>query len=393
MPRFTIPYYYEIKTFAKGILRKFSSLVGRSLLDRPTSFTFLEESIVSCKNHPPLTYAGVKTANGVSTFLSEAGRVALEPDYVWCIHRQSPQQTLQVGRRGTPIINRKLLLNLDFNSTADILDSSGAKRSVHYPIVIAPWSHPWGAYYDFVIFILAKLCRIEQALDQEVWQAAKICYPFRNTAFEAQFLDKLGIPESARINSNVPNLQIETDCLIVANNQPDMFYCSPSDIALLRARFLPERRSQPAQKRLFIARAGTRKVRNEAAVRALLTQEFEFEIVEDIARTVDEQIDLFRQAAIIVAPHGSGLANLIWCNPGTQVVELFCGAYMPRYYYYLCNLLGFKYTYLVDLDPTYYALPEYSAMIHDMQINVGDLRDCLREIVLDCSVLSASSNI
>jgi capsular polysaccharide biosynthesis protein len=35
-----------------------------------------------------------------------------------------------------------------------------------------------------------------------------------------------------------------------------------------------------------------------------------------------DQVQLFSQADVIVGAHGSAFANLIWCRPGTRVVDL-----------------------------------------------------------------------
>ena len=53
-----------------------------------------------------------------------------------------------------------------------------------------------------------------------------------------------------------------------------------------------------------------------------------FSIVPPAEHSLDEQINIFNQAEIIVAPHGAGLTNVVWCNPGTVVYELFCDQYI-----------------------------------------------------------------
>jgi capsular polysaccharide biosynthesis protein len=37
----------------------------------------------------------------------------------------------------------------------------------------------------------------------------------------------------------------------------------------------------------------------------------------------EQQVSAFARARLIVAPHGAGLANLVFCNPGVNVIELF----------------------------------------------------------------------
>ena len=38
--------------------------------------------------------------------------------------------------------------------------------------------------------------------------------------------------------------------------------------------------------------------------------------------TFQEQIQMFIEAKTIISPHGSGLYHLIWCKPGTEVIEI-----------------------------------------------------------------------
>jgi capsular polysaccharide biosynthesis protein len=64
--------------------------------------------------------------------------------------------------------------------------------------------------------------------------------------------------------------------------------------------------------------------------------------------TVAQQIQLFSCAKVIVAPHGAGLANLVFCKPGTKVIELFSPKYMPAYYWMISNHVHLDYYYLVN---------------------------------------------
>ena len=45
-----------------------------------------------------------------------------------------------------------------------------------------------------------------------------------------------------------------------------------------------------------------------------------------------DQVALFRDAETVVAPHGGGLTNLVFCDPGTKVIELFPAANIDLYY-------------------------------------------------------------
>ncbi len=83
--------------------------------------------------------------------------------------------------------------------------------------------------------------------------------------------------------------------------------------------------SSPA---LYVCRddAHNRPLRNEAAV-ARLCADRGFQIVRLAKLPVMDQVALFAGARRIVAPHGAGLANLLFCRPGAALLEL----HMDRY--------------------------------------------------------------
>ena len=48
---------------------------------------------------------------------------------------------------------------------------------------------------------------------------------------------------------------------------------------------------------------------------------------------IKEQVQLFAEATHIVSPHGAGLTNLLWCEPGTKVIELTHKAFFGKKVY------------------------------------------------------------
>ena len=47
-----------------------------------------------------------------------------------------------------------------------------------------------------------------------------------------------------------------------------------------------------------------------------------YKIINPQLYSIDEQIDIFSNAEKIIAPHGSNLANIIFCKPGTEIIEI-----------------------------------------------------------------------
>ncbi len=93
----------------------------------------------------------------------------------------------------------------------------------------------------------------------------------------------------------------------------------------IRSRMLPEqrRRSQPKE-RVYLARFDSerRRLINEAEIARRL-EERGFRIVTMSTLAPADQLDLIRNSAVVVAPHGAALTNLIAAGPGTRVIELF----------------------------------------------------------------------
>jgi len=86
-------------------------------------------------------------------------------------------------------------------------------------------------------------------------------------------------------------------------------------------------------RRLYVSRqgAGHRRVSNESELVDLLSGHG-FEPIRLETQDFADQVASFRDARIVVAPHGSGLANLVFCEPGTAVIELFPAANIDLYY-------------------------------------------------------------
>jgi hypothetical protein len=60
-----------------------------------------------------------------------------------------------------------------------------------------------------------------------------------------------------------------------------------------------------------------------------------------------DQVAAFSGADEIVAVHGAGLTNLLFCRPGTRVIEIFPENFVKSTYFWLARQLGLEYHYLI----------------------------------------------
>ncbi|MEM1442135.1 MAG: glycosyltransferase family 61 protein [Verrucomicrobiota bacterium] len=100
-----------------------------------------------------------------------------------------------------------------------------------------------------------------------------------------------------------------------------------------------------SERRIYLSRndAGTRRVANEAEFFAAL-RDLDFESVQCSKLSFSEQVKLFREASVIVGPHGAAMANLIFSNHGARFLELGTHAYTNPCFEYLCASAGLLYS-------------------------------------------------
>ncbi len=78
-----------------------------------------------------------------------------------------------------------------------------------------------------------------------------------------------------------------------------------------------------SSKKIYVTREDShyRKIINEGDVITLL-REKGYKVINPQLYEIDEQIEIFANAEKIIAPHGSNLANIIFCKPGTEIFEI-----------------------------------------------------------------------
>jgi capsular polysaccharide biosynthesis protein len=77
------------------------------------------------------------------------------------------------------------------------------------------------------------------------------------------------------------------------------------------------------RRRLYIARPGgwRRKIPSEHAIRRML-ESYGFEAIDPGSLSFDSQIEAFREARIVVGPHGAAMTNASFMSPGGAMIEL-----------------------------------------------------------------------
>jgi len=116
------------------------------------------------------------------------------------------------------------------------------------------------------------------------------------------------------------------------------------ELLQLVARAFGATSASPPWRRVFIsrARASRRRLVGEEAIWALFEREgFERVHMEELSFAA--QLALMRETAVIAAPHGAGLTNMIFCPPGAHVVEIADLTFPNPNFYALASALTHHY--------------------------------------------------
>ena len=148
-----------------------------------------------------------------------------------------------------------------------------------------------------------------------------ICLPRERLGFTHDSLCALGLEKSVSIC--IAPFDASFDRVLITT-PVQLSLALPVDVyaRLLRRQLGLDRPARARGRRLLVSRhdATTRRVTNDQELAAALRASG-FEIVAPGQLTFGEQVEIFSSAEFVVAPHGAALANLLFCTPGTRVLE------------------------------------------------------------------------
>lgn len=146
-------------------------------------------------------------------------------------------------------------------------------------------------------------------------------------------LGALGIDPARVLLVDRAGVEVKAERALRIGPVREVLYTPPWIIEAVRGAFLPAGTPQRGNRRLYITRAGAsrRRVVNEAALLELARARG-YEPVALETLTLKQAAALMGEAEAVLAPHGAGLANIVFCPPGCRVVEFFSLHVSPEYW-------------------------------------------------------------
>lgn len=167
--------------------------------------------------------------------------------------------------------------------------------------------------------------------------------------WDAQLVAHFGLDRYPLVQPRNGMNIVATRLIVPSLPNPEM--CAPPAVTdWLRARMPPRPDRDRAPRRLYVTRGSrphTRRYVQEAALVEMLRPRG-FEVVDPGRLPLQDQIDTFAAAEVVVGPHGTNLTNLVFSPPDVKVLELFAPHYLnPCTWAIVANLPGSVYRYLV----------------------------------------------
>lgn len=206
-------------------------------------------------------------------------------------------------------------------------------------------------YYHWTIDILPRIEILRRSgIDLE--EIDKFVVNSIEQSFQKETLNALGIPTNKIIESD-RHPYIKAKKLVVPSFPGHLDWVNRGTIEFLREAFSSKTSlySNNYPEKIYISRAKAkyRQIINEKEITELLSK-LGFVTIFTEGMSVLDQAALFASAKAIVTAHGSALTNLVFCQEGTKIVELFSPNYVRTDYWIVSQQLKLKHYYLKGVN-------------------------------------------
>jgi len=231
-------------------------------------------------------------------------------------------------------------------------------------------------YYHWLFDILPRIFLLEKSgLMNEI---ESFVFPELMYDFQRESLLKIGFPLE-KILEIKPNEYIEAKEMILPSLPSKLGTVNKWALDFLRSR-LGEHSSKNDVNKIYISRknANQRRLLNEDEIINFLRVEgYLIVFAEDLS--FEQQITIFANANVVISPHGSGLSNIIFCSPGTKVIELFYGEFIVPCFWLISQQLKLEYYSGFSRVPENNITPYWKSKGSDDNFSIEILKQLLKE--------------
>ncbi len=121
----------------------------------------------------------------------------------------------------------------------------------------------------------------------------------------------------------------------------------PEDISVLRDFFKSLlNKDIENEEYLFLSRSGESRCPQNIKDVELFMQSRGYRVINtDLQLSIFDQISIFSSAKKVIGIHGAALANIIWCQKGTEIIELASQGYLPPAFSMISSIRSLNYSW------------------------------------------------
>ncbi|MFS3127162.1 glycosyltransferase family 61 protein [Nocardioides sp. Bht2] len=203
-------------------------------------------------------------------------------------------------------------------------------------------------YYHFLLDVLPRYGVLRDSLGDVELDGL---YVPSDTGWQQTLLAMTGLDQHKLIPAR-KHSAVQAERLLVPSLPNPKEVAPTATVTWLRER-LPAGDLSGRPRRIYVTRGqvpNSRRLVREAELLPLLAERG-FVCVEPGGLSIQEQIDTFAAAEVVVAPHGAALTNLVFASPGVRVLELFPAEFVKACFWAISQSIpGAQHSYLVGGD-------------------------------------------
>lgn len=240
------------------------------------------------------------------------------------------------------LINRYRFLNIAINPI---------KRKVNYIVNLSTYNND--SYYHWLLvpglLALSSVKNIKKIIKNSYFYLSP-SFKKKTPKYVLDILRILKISKSKIIYSN-----IKSKMIITTLQDYKEVGVSLRHLKFLRKTFLKKNKQEKVYEKIFISRSNaSRNLTNEDEIFSYLERYHNYKKINLELLKFEEQVSIFNNAKIIIAPYGAGLANITFCNKGTKVINIFSSSLIRNEYYAIADALNLKYYYIIGSSSSYF---------------------------------------
>ena len=187
-----------------------------------------------------------------------------------------------------------------------------------------------GNYWHWTFENLPRLIILKDLVDNNNWDVELINHGADLKKFQSEWLYAI-FGDGLRIKQIKNNAALINNILVI--REPFPAHHSSWMIKKVKeyGKKVSENCTVKTSRKLYIQRGNTKNGRNiineEEVISNLSKRGYQILKMDDLS--VQEQIQAFSKAEVIIGAHGAALTNMVYCDKNTEIIEIYHPKYMP----------------------------------------------------------------